>query len=261
LSLAAGHRRALGRVRKRTLVPGVLAGAVRRSLNGHDGGRSRFIKDLWIDLKCFASPHIREIDPTQIKGLDAVQINGPVARHSPLIVTALATLLQSDVVFELGPDTAQTTSLLARNLPNAQVFWIDEQHASRSRALHADVDGVYPIRPIEVDGAIEPADEASRITKLRGDSTSLDLLPYSGTADLVYIEASTRCDKLRPDTDAAFGLLSELGCIVWDGYTGNTCVYARLNELAREFDGPVYHIRGTRLALYSRWELVSASVR
>jgi hypothetical protein len=61
---------------------------------------------------------------------------------------------------------------------------------------------------------------------------------------------------MRPDTEAAFGLLSELGTIVWDGYSGDAGVYAYLNELAPSIDGPLFHILGTRLVFYSRWDIV-----
>lgn len=235
------------------MVPGVLAGVARKWLVDPTPRRSRLVGDLWIELKVYAARHIREIALQEIKGFDAVRVDGPVTRHSPLVVTALARLLQSDTLFEFGPDSANTVPLLAHNLPNAQIFWLDDGHAKPS-TVPAAREGVYRFPR---NGDWDDKTESSRITKLAGDSTTFDLLPYSGTADVVYIESSTRCDKLRADTDAAFGLLSELGCIVWDGYTGNSCVYARLNELAREFDRPVYHIRGTRLAVYSRWDIVS----
>lgn len=234
----------------RAMVPRVLATVLRRWIGDARSDRSRFMRDLWIDLKCYGAAHVRELSLAQIKGIDDLRVDGPVSRHSPLVVTALARLLQSDTIFEFGADTGDTISLLARNLPEARVFWLNDQHPD-PRAHH---EGVYRLRP--------PADAMSaQVVLLHGDSTTLDLLPYSGTADLVYIESTTRCAQLRADTDAAFGLLSELGCIVWDGYSGDTCVYAQLNALARTVDRPIFHIRGTRLAVYSRWDIASVGER
>ena len=61
---------------------------------------------------------------------------------------------------------------------------------------------------------------------------------------------------LREETDAAFSLLSELGTIIWDNYTHSAAAYAYLNALAPALDRPVFHLLGTRLALYSRWDIV-----
>ena len=50
--------------------------------------------------------------------------------------------------------------------------------------------------------------------------------------------------------------LSELGTIVWDDYTHSAGAYAYLNTLAPALDRPVFHLLGTRLAVYSRWDIV-----
>jgi hypothetical protein len=77
--------------------------------------------------------------------------------------------------------------------------------------------------------------------------------------DLVHIDAGEGGADIRAQTDAAFGLLSELGSIVWADYPHSAGVYAYLNELAPALDRPVFHILGTRLALYSRWDIVRPS--
>lgn len=257
----------LGRVRpsesahKRTILPGVLVNAARKWVaGGRAPRRSRLLPDLWIDLKCYAAPHVREIAPSRLRGIDRVRVEGPVGRHSPLVVTALATLLQSETIFELGPDTADTSWLLAHNLPDARIFWLDDG-IERPRSVelgHAErtLRGFGKDPGLRTDLTLE----SNRLTRLRGDSATFDFLPYSGTADLVYVEASHRHDRMRSDTEAAFGLLSELGCIVWDGYSGDSSVYAYLNELARDPDCPIFHIRGTRLAFHSRWDIVIPDV-
>ena len=44
--------------------------------------------------------------------------------------------------------------------------------------------------------------------------------------------------------------------IIWYGYSYQPAVYAYLNKLAPLLDRPLYHLVGTRLALYSRWDIV-----
>jgi hypothetical protein len=51
-------------------------------------------------------------------------------------------------------------------------------------------------------------------------------------------------------------MLTRFGTIVWDDYTYYSGIYAYLNELAPTLDAPIYHILGTRLAVYSRWPIV-----
>ena len=72
----------------------------------------------------------------------------------------------------------------------------------------------------------------------------------------MLIDAKDAAGDIRSETDAAFSLLSELGTIVWDNYSHSADAYAYLNTLAPALDRPVFHILGTRLALYSRWDIV-----
>ena len=53
-------------------------------------------------------------------------------------------------------------------------------------------------------------------------------------------------------------MLSELGSIVWYGYSYQPALYRFLNALAPALDRPIYHLAGTRLALYSRWDIVAS---
>jgi len=242
------------RVRDRNLVTTVLAGVARNWLSRPDNPRSRLLANMWLELKCYGAPRVQGIGLSRIRGIDGIHVDGPIRRHSPLVVTALARLLQAETVFELGPDTGDTVWLLAHNLPNAHLFWLDDGIRPAGERRTGRAEGVPHL--LRDDRAADPTADAPAITRLRGDSASYDLRRHSGTADLVYIEASHRHDYLISDTDAAFGLLADLGSIIWDGYSGDPGVYAYLNELAPKLDRPIFHILGTRLAFYSRWDIV-----
>jgi hypothetical protein len=248
------------RVRDRNIVTTVLAGVARNWLTSPDRPGSHLFADLWMELKCFGAPRVRSVALSRIRGIDRVRVAGPVRRHSPLVVTALASLLQSEVVFEFGPDTGGTAWLLAHNLPGARLFWLDDGVRPADDAPPGQIDRDPRLLP-ENGLTAEAGPEVSAITRLSGDSASFDFRPYSGTADLVYIEASHRHADMASDTDAAFGLLSELGLIIWDGYSRDPGVYAYLNKLAPKLDRPVFHILGTRLAFYSRWDIVVPGLR
>ena len=242
-------------VQNRQILGTVLAGIARNWLGEPGPVRSDFLTNLWIELKRYGAPRVRNVKLSRLRGIDRVRVDGPIRRYSPLVATALSMLLECETVFHLGPDTGDTVWLLAHNIPNVRVFLLDEETDSAEQAEPGPTERVY--RLSTRDRALRDAiSDASRITHLPGDSSTFDFLDYSGTADLVYIEGSRRHARVRSDTEAAFGLLSELGTIVWDGYLEDPSLYAYLNELAPTLDRPLFHIVGTRLALYSRWNVV-----
>jgi hypothetical protein len=242
----------------RHIAVGVLAG-VMRTLTGAGAQRSSLLAHLWSELKRYGTRQIPNIELSSIRGIDRVRVNGPVRHHSPMVVTALAILLESETVFEFGPDTGDTAWLLAHNLADARIYQLEEGTVLHD--LPHDRTAARATNPVQLltrgdDPQRAAASAASRIIKLTGESTTFDLRPYSGTADLVYIEGSRRQAGVRADTEAAFGLLSELGAIIWHGYPGDAGLYAYLNGLAASLDRPLVHILGTRLVLYSRWDMV-----
>jgi len=248
------RERQIRRVRDRNIVAGVLAGVIRNWLTASGPLRSHLFLNLWIELKRYGAPRVSNIELSQIRGIDQVRVDGPVRRHSPLVLTALSMLLECETIFELGPDMGGITGLLAENLPSARIFLLDGG-APPDQAKVELTDHLYHLPQRRYGGRLDASRETGRVMRLSGDSFTFDFLPHSGTADLVYIEGSRRYSHIESDTEAAFGLLSELGTIVWDGYSGDAGVYSYLNDLAPSLDRPVFHILGTRLALYSRWDI------
>ena len=257
MAAASGSRRERPSrpVQNRQIVGTVLAGIARNWLGEPGPVRSDFLTNLWIELKRYGAPRVRNVKLSRLRGIDRIRVDGPIRRHSPLVVTALSMLLECETIFHLGPDRSDTVWLLTHNIQNVQLFLLDEEPDSAEQGRPGPAERVY--RLSTRDRILHQAiSNASRITHLPGDSSTFDLQYYSGTADLVYIEGSRRHAQVRSDTETAFGLLSELGTIVWDGYLGDPSLYAYLNELAPSLDRPIFHILGTRLALYSRWNIV-----
>jgi hypothetical protein len=222
------------------ILPGVVAGVIRNSVSEPHDLRSELLRNAWIELKRFGARNVRSIELTRLRGIQQVEVNGPVARHGLLVFSALAALLECDTIFAFGAFDDHAGRLLAKNLPNAQIYSFDRS------------DGGFAER-----GSSPSAAPTGRpITRLSGDSATFDFSPYSGTVDLVHIDGSRRLDSLASDTEAAFSLLSELGSIVWYGYTYQPAVYAFLNDIAPSLDRPIHHLRGTRLAFYCRWDVV-----
>jgi len=249
------------RVQNWNILPGVVVGAARRSLAAPHDLRSALLKSLWMEVKRFGAPNVRSIDVSSIVGIDEIRVDGTVMRHCPLILGALGVLLDCRTIFEFGTYRGDTTWLLAHNLPKARVYTLDlpGPEAVPSARLEltdaAEYFGTWD-RGVRFRGT----PEADRITKLSGDSATFDFSPYAGAMDLVYVDASHSYSYVKSDTEAAFGMLSVSGTIVWDDYTYYPGIYAYLNELAPTLEHPIFHILGTRLAVYSRRDLVGVGL-
>src|SRR5207249_2578283 len=144
----------------------------------------------------------------------------------------------------------------AHILPSARIYTLDL--GGPDVAQHAQLELTDPELVTHWDRGerFRGTPEGRGITQLFGDSATFDFSPYEQKMDLVYIDASHSYSYVRSDTEAALGMISELGTIVWDDYTGYSGVFAYLNELAPGLDGPIFHLLDTRLALYSRWPVV-----
>lgn len=239
-------------------MPTVLAGALANTVADPGRSRRQLAKRLWIELKRFAAPRVTSVDVANIVGIERVRVEGPVLRRSPLVLCALAVLLEPRTIFEIGTYHGDTTWLLARNVPDARVHTLDFaglEGLGSARLEVTDVDEYF--REWDRGARFRDTPEAERITQLVGDSATFDFSPYRGSIDLVYVDASHSYSYVRSDTEAALAMLSPTGTIVWDDYTHYAGVFAYLNELAPSLERPIVHLLDTRLAVYSRRPLTN----
>ena len=250
------------RARNRDILPSVIRDAIARAAADPRGARTRLLKSLWIELKRFSAPHVVSVEPAQIAGLDQVRVDGHVMRHSPLVLCALAQLLACRSIFEIGTFRGDTSWLFAHNLPHARVFTLDLPGPDSAQGVRLEITDVDEYFHTWERGArFRDTPEAMRITPLVGDSATFDFSPYRGAMDLIYIDASHSYSYVRADTEAALAMLSPTGTIVWDDYTYYPGIYAYLNELAPTLDRSIYHLLGTRLAVYGRRDLLTVGSR
>jgi len=229
-------------VSDRQIAGGVIAGVLRNSLTTGQL-RTGLFRYLWIELKRFGASNVRNVPLSRVRGINDVHVRGPVVRHGVLVLAALSVVLECERIFAVGADLDQACRVLAHNLPTARIYWLAPSAPE-------------PLLGPRLGGE---ASETSRITRLTARPPTFDVSPYRGTIDLVHIDAGDDNGDIRSHTESAFSLLSELGSIVWDNYTYSSTAYAYLNRLAPTLDRPIIHILGTRLALYSRWDIVRPS--
>ncbi len=240
----------------RHLIASISAGLARTLITGGHGSRYRLLGHIWLELKRFLAPGVQNVDLADLR-MDSAMVEGDVTRHCRLVLGAMCKLLECRNVFEIGTYLGQTTWLLAHNNPDAHVFTLDLPTLDAVDHLKYEVTDPEYFVVWDRGARFRGTPEAGRITQLFGDSATFDFSQFHGKIDLVFIDGSHSMNYVRSDTDAAFRMLSDRGTIVWDDYLYYPGIYRVVNELAPLVDRPVFHIVGTRLAVYSRVDVLN----
>jgi hypothetical protein len=180
------------------------------------------------------------IEPVNVT-VPVTEINRPQDMVVPLAelltLGAVCRHLRPRRIFEIGTYTGSSTLVMAMNTPDA----------TELITLDSDTSEI-------VGSAYRSAPHASKIRQLHGDSRVYDYAPYLSDIDLILVDANHTYEFVEADTDTAFRLLRPGGVIVWDDYRWLDIhwecrgVTFYLNELQRS--RPIFHITGTRFAIY-----------
>lgn len=239
---------------------GLAGGLVRRPSEF----RRHVIRDTWTIAKRFGASGIQNIEFREIPFLYGTRVEGYIDDHQRSIVAALAGALGAQTFFEIGTSLGRTAWTVARHLPDVRVWTLDvppTEDVDRT-ALELGADDRTYFRPADRCGeAFLGTDENERITQLWGDSARFDYSPYAGKMDFVYIDGAHSYQYVRSDSARAFEMLSPGGTIVWDDYITSPGVYEYLQELAPSLERPIFHLIGTRMAIYSRRQFVKPAPR
>ena len=172
----------------------------------------------------------------------------------------LAVLAKSaKLMFEFGTCTGKTAYLWASNAPaDARVITItlapegksDYQAESTDDALDME----YAVRESNYSSFVYTGtDVEHKVEQLFGDSKTLDISPWAGRCDLVFIDGSHAYSYVMSDSEKALTLVRPGGLVLWHDYAGpghSPGVYRAVNELAQRL--PIVRMQGTSLAAYRR---------
>jgi predicted O-methyltransferase YrrM len=207
--------------------------------------------------KRFSSDAVQNIELGEIPFMDQAVAEGYVEDPQRLVLAALVRGLGCRTFFEIGTNRGRTTWTVARSNPALALYTLDvpigQPPDATAFALHEVDRQVF--RDSSCGEAFQDTAEGERITQLWGDSATFDFSAYAGTIDCVYIDGSHTYEYARSDTASALAMLSPYGAIVWDDYGNFPGVYRAVLEFARAHEHPVYHLFGTRYAVYSRTPL------
>ena len=162
-------------------------------------------------------------------------------------------------MFEFGTCTGKTAYLWARNSPpDARVVTVTlaPDHLSDYRQEAAD-------DPQDVQFALKESSHteflysdspvAPKVEQLFADSKALDVSPWAGSCDLVFVDGSHAYSYVVSDSAKALELVAPGGLVLWHDYAGPrhaAGVYRALNELAQRL--PLVRLEGTTLVAYRR---------
>ena len=228
-----------------------LGGLFRRAVTSPRTFRQEVVTGVSLIVKATGAPRVR-ISNVDHWGLDDVSIQGTVNNYDALVVAALCRHFDCRNFFEIGTYLGETTWLVAHNNPDVAVYTLDLPSGdSRSDAMLELTD---PYLFERWDRGVRFADtpERDRIVQLLGDSASFNYSPYRESIDMVFIDGSHSYSYVRSDTEAALQMLSPKGAILWHDYPAYPGVWAYLNELGKGSDHPIWWIKGTGLAVYTR---------
>jgi hypothetical protein len=211
-----------------------------------------FVRRAWVEAKVAGFPHIQIDD---LPGVSETLITGWPVRLDAQIVAAIALNLKCRTFFEFGTFRGRTTWTVAHNNPTIRAFTLDLPSPAAVKGAAFEVTDPYLFEEWRRGEAIHGTPEADRITLLTGDSARFNFAPYLNEMDLVYVDGSHSYSYVRSDTEAALGLLSTSGTIIWDDpyYPG---VWKYLQEKRRTL--PLRLVAHTGMVVYSRHPAMAA---
>ena len=243
--------------RNRRVFGPVLRGLARGVVRRRPELRHHVVRDVWTVTKRFAAEGVENVQLREVPCLRDAVVDGYVDDHQRLLLAALCRGLGCRSFFEIGTNQGRTAWTLAHNDPGLEVLTLDVPLDAPATALELGDDDRFFLRDEATAGvAFRGRPEAERITQLWGDSATFDFSPYAGRIDFVYVDGAHTYEYVRSDTENALRMLSPTGTIAWDDYTTGPGVYEYVNEVAARLDRPVYHLLGTRMALFSRQDFV-----
>ena len=162
-------------------------------------------------------------------------------------------------MFEFGTCTGKTAYLWARNSPpEATVVTVtlapDHLGDYRQEATDDSRDVRFALKESShTEFLYSGSPVAAKVEQLFADSKALDVAPWAGTCDLVFVDGSHAYSYVVSDSAKALELVAPGGLVLWHDYAGPrhaAGVYRALNELAERL--PLVRLEGTTLVAYRR---------
>ncbi|HKP16764.1 MAG TPA: class I SAM-dependent methyltransferase [Gemmatimonadaceae bacterium] len=184
-------------------------------------------------------------------------VDGGTSDAEAWILAVLAK--RARTMFEFGTCTGKTAYLWARNSPpEARVVTVtlapDHLSDYRQEATDDPQDVQFALKESSHTEFLYTSTEvATKVEQLFADSKALDVSPWAGRCDLVFVDGSHAYSYVVSDSAKALELVAPGGLVLWHDYAGPrhaSGVYRALNELAQRLQ--LVRLEGTTLVAYRR---------
>jgi predicted O-methyltransferase YrrM len=184
-------------------------------------------------------------------------VDGGTSDAEAWILAVLAK--RARTMFEFGTCTGKTAYLWARNSPrDARVITVtlapDHLADYRQEATDDPTDVQFALKESShTEFLYSDTPVAAKVEQLFADSKALDVSPWAGRCDLVFVDGSHAYSYVVSDSAKALELVAPGGLVLWHDYAGPrhaAGVYRALNELAQRL--PLVRLEGTTLVAYRR---------
>ena len=184
-------------------------------------------------------------------------VDGGTSDAEAWILAVLAK--RARTMFEFGTCTGKTAYLWARNSPpDARVITVtlapDHLADYRQEATDDPTDVQFALKESShTEFLYSGTSVAGKVEQLFADSKTLDVSPWAGQCDLVFVDGSHAYSYVVSDSAKALELVAPGGLVLWHDYAGPrhaSGVFRALNELAQKI--PLVRIEGTTLVAYRK---------
>ncbi len=187
-------------------------------------------------------------DPVKLLSLTSVY--GVMPAQDLYALLRVIRWLQPQRIFEIGTFQGVTTAHMAINC-NAEIFTLDmPRDVATDLKGYTENDRALPQPRDNIGHAYRAFNAAGNVHQLLGDSRTFDYTPYSGSIDLVLVDACHLFDHVISDSRNAFDLLGQRGVVLWHDFGTGRDVVRALQVLAKQYS--IVHLEGTALAVHCR---------
>jgi predicted O-methyltransferase YrrM len=170
--------------------------------------------------------------------LDALAPHPGCVRFVELLFLALLVRhVRPHRVFEFGTLQGRTTLNLALNLPDSShIFTLNLRVEDQERfdGWHKQDELLVKENHGKIGQLFRETEVEHKITQLWGDSLTLDVTPYRGTVDFIFIDGNRQYEYVMSDSENGRQMLRPGGLLVWHDYNYVDSVTDAVDDFCRD---------------------------
>jgi len=175
---------------------------------------------------------------------------GALLTLESLIPVALLKISRAQRAFEFGTYTGATTRLLLENLHGTQNLVTTLDLPSLDGIEFEGGDLRLAAESLDGEREYRRSAKQKQVKQLLMDSMTFEVSGYEESFGLVFVDGNHKLEYLRCDSDNAFELVANDGCIAWHDY-GNP-EFPELTDFLNDLSSRhvLYHVEETMLCFY-----------